>query len=353
MMPAPHSTCTPLVGLPYRKFMYTVISVIVGAVALRQTHLTLQSKEVQAQVTACEKAPWTRAGVHKFLKNHRDFEPLLGGSFACLVTQFLDRLVEEDPTGMIAWVSCLCVCLPAIVAIGGGGTERSCRAVAVPVRIRIAPGGAVRGNRSCGPLGVGAVVHVGQTSSSRHSLSETGRGGARVCALCAFVRTAAVFSSSRESYAWTLSAGCLAGPALALLPVACWSMNPPSPPHSPDDKASSRATRARVLSYQFAGALSFVMWAAVVAKSFGHHRLDVPRTLVGNLWMNAHDFVRFMTIDTVFLYLGTLSYVGYAETSAVPTTLVRTLVLGPGAALAVTLADLEQRRSPLAKLKQN
>jgi hypothetical protein len=183
-MPAPHSTCTPRVGLPYRKFMYTVISVIVGAVALRQTHLTLQSKQVQAQVTACEKAPWTRAGVHKFLKNHRDFEPLLGGSFACLVTQFLDRLVEEDPTGMIAWVSCLCVCLPAIVAIGGGGTKRSCRAVAVPVRI--APGRAVRGNRSCGPLGtcIGAVVYVGR-EAPHGTVCQKRAVGARECAPCA------------------------------------------------------------------------------------------------------------------------------------------------------------------------
>jgi hypothetical protein len=140
---------------------------------------------------------------------------------------------------------------------------------------------------------------------------------------------------------------------LALRPVACWSMNPPPPPQSPDDKASFRATRSLVRLYQFSGALSFVKWSAVVAQSLGHYRLDVPRTLVGDLWMNAHDFVRFMTVDTAFLYLRMLAYVGYAETSAVPTTLLRTLVLGPGAALAVTLADLEPRRSPLAKTKQN
>jgi hypothetical protein len=182
LMSAPVST--PRVGLPHRKLLFTCISAMVGLVALWQTQHILQSDSVQAMVEACEKAPWKRATRHEFPKTHRDFEPLLGGGFACLVTQFLDGLVEEDPTGMITWVSCLCVCLPAIVAIGGGGTVRSGRAVAVPVRI--APGGAVRGNRSCGPLGtcIGAVVYVGR-EAPHGTVCQKRAVGARECAPCA------------------------------------------------------------------------------------------------------------------------------------------------------------------------
>jgi hypothetical protein len=75
---------TTLVGLPYRKLLCTFVAVLAGLVALWLTQTILQADEVQATMKACEAAPWTRAGRHEFLQTYRDFEPLLGGSFACL-----------------------------------------------------------------------------------------------------------------------------------------------------------------------------------------------------------------------------------------------------------------------------
>jgi hypothetical protein len=336
----------PLVGQAYRKVLLTCVAVLSGLAALWLTQTILQADGVQTMVKACEAAPWTRADRHEFLRTYRDFEPLLGGSFACLSTQFLDGLVEEDPAGMITWVSCLCLCLPAIVAMvveagRGGGAVGPVRYPSAVLLV-----GQYVGLSVVVPL-VWVPSYIWGRATFRGAVSESRAAWASVGAFFAFLWTYGVFSFSRESYAWIVSAGCFAGPALALLPLACWAMEAP-----PEEKASPYATRSVVLSYKFAGALSFLMWAAVVAKSFGHYRLDVP-TLVGDLWVNAHGFVRFMTVDTVCLYLGMLAYVEYAEIGAVRKTLWRTLVLGPGAALAVTLAELEPERSSLgANTKQ-
>jgi hypothetical protein len=331
---------TTLVGLPYRKLLCTCVAILAGLVALWLTQAILHADEVQEMMKACEAAPWTRTGRHEFLQTYRDFEPLLGGSFACLSTQFLDRLVQDDPAGMITWVACLCVCLPAIVAmvveagrVGAGGPLR------YPSTVLLV--GQYVGLSVVVPL-VWVPSYIWGRTTFRGAVSGRRAAWAGVGAFFAFLWTYGVFSLSRESYAWIVSAGCFAGPALALLPFACWAVEPPL-----EDKATSYATQSVVLSYRLAGALSVLMWVAVVAKTFGHYRFDVA-TLLGDLWVNAHGFVRFMTVDTVCLYLGMLAYVGYAETGAVRKTIRRTLALGPGAALAVTLAELEPERSSVA-----
>jgi hypothetical protein len=186
---------------------------------------------------------------------------------------------------------------------------------------------------------VGALVHLGAADQPFEGRSA--EDGPRVRAFFAFLWTYVVLSSSRESYVWIVSAGCLAGPALALLPVACWSTKPPPP----EGKVSCDAVGGAFVPIRRGPFVSDV------GRRRGQEFPALPLRRAdlggrGDLWVNAHGFVRFMTVGTACLHLGVLTHVGCAETGAVRKTLMRSLVLGPGAALvAVARAELEPERS--------
>jgi hypothetical protein len=177
----------------------------------------------------------------------------------------------------------------------------------------------------------------------------------RYCIVPPLVLTILIFTVHPSTYAWTVAAGLLGGPALALLPLPYWYMDGRKRKHKLpfsssssssssqdlDDAAAevSKVRSALITSYSISGMVAFLLWIVVlivVVQTYGFDFGAIRR----DLWIDAHGFVRFMMIDSVIIYCGLLSYIGYLRTTSVPETLLQTLLVGPGASIAATLASL-------------
>jgi hypothetical protein len=336
-----------VVELVGRKILFTLLGLGLGLFAFWQTQLILQEESFQEVGKACEAESSLSTRGHRseaFLQKYHDYEPYVGGTFVCLLTQFLHALVRTWPAGFITWGATFCTFLPGIVLVvveaGRNGALR------FPSLILLL--GQFFGISVAFPaVWIPAFIWGRNASGTFQGAVSVQRAiASRFLILPAFVATVLAFAASPDSYLWTLTVGILGGPLLALFPLVCWFMDPPS-----NDKATSRMTYSVVTSYSIAGSLSFLLWAAVMATIVLNYRLDY-QSLVKDCWTDAPGSVRFMTIDAVVLYGGMLAYVGYVRTSAVAETLLQTVFFGPGAALAATMATLEMERNPLGTPRQ-
>jgi hypothetical protein len=339
-----------VVELVGRKIVFTLLGLGLGLFAFWQTQLILQEESFQEVGRACEaESSFSTRGdrSEEFLQTYHDYEPYVGGTFVCLLTQFLHALVQTWPAGFITWVATFCTFLPGIVlVVVEAGRNGAVGPLRFPSLILLL--GQFFGISVAFPaVWVPAFIWGRNASGTLKGAISVKRAiASRFLILPAFVATVLAFAASPDSYLWTLTVGILGGPLLALFPLVCWFMDPPS-----NDKATSRMTYSVVTSYSIAGSLAFLLWAAVVATIVLNYRFDY-QSLVKDCWTDAQGSVRFMTIDAVILYLGMLAYVGYVRTSAVAETLLQTVFFGPGAALAATMATLEMERNPLGTPRQ-
>lgn len=187
------------------------------------------------------------------------YEPLVGGTFVCLITQFLHELIQHSggifTWGTIAALSIVTALLMNVEADRLNGTRSIIRyptilgilsqvlGISVVFPLLWVPGyclshssfpnrgGGVEGNAM-------ALLPVVSSASSRGVKAIINRNdgipgksrvyGALVTALLFPALTVLVFSLDPDSYAWTFTAGLLGGPLVACSPLLLWYTMPNS-----------------------------------------------------------------------------------------------------------------------------
>ena len=269
------------------------------------------------------------------------YEPLVGfkvfNVLVCLITQFLLELRQTYPAGILTWGGIMVVALPTtVITIHEAGRSGAYGPIRYPI---------ITGLLSQ-LLGVSVIFPLIWIPS--YIFGEGTRGGSLtnyriVCSallsLPAIILTAIVFSAPTDSYMWTICAGILGGPMLALSSAILWTDASSSLPATAQNiKRSSRATKNVYTLLMFVGFVGWLVWVAIFYKSYGTSMGD----LWNDIWIDATGAVAFMTIDTGVLYIGLLIFIAYrgSELKALKALLL-TPVLGPATACCLVLKEFE------------
>jgi hypothetical protein len=293
------------------------------------------------------------------------FEPAVGfkvfNVFVCLITQFLHELRQTFPAGAFVWGGVVIVAVPfscmATIEAGRDGAWG-------PVRYPIL----------CGLLyqlfGISVMMPLVWLPSYIF-----GRGEGAVSTFRAILAlplnlpvlllSLVVFVADSKSYLWTLCAGILGGPLLPMTSCVLWG---DSPPRADDNKASasaaallSKSSRACAYVYLATVPIGWVGWAMFLYTALSTYGLDETTggltaglwTAVANdVWTLANASVKFMTIDTIVLWLGMCLCIAVrgGGSSAIKVVALTPLV-GPGAACSLILAELETATSVQASVE--
>lgn len=271
---------------------------------------------------------------------YHTYEPKVGlGVFnvlVCLITQFVLELRETHPAGILVWGGVILVSLPVCVL---ACLEAGRAGVRGPVRYPVAMGLLYQ------LFGVSIIFPMIWVPS--YIFGRGKRGGplstfriftSAVLGLPGVVLTSVVFLASSDSYLWTVSAGILGGPIVALSGLVLWKdVSLSLSPTAQNVKTTIRAVKN---AYRLLMLVSFVGWVCLVAIAYQSYGTSVG-DIWKDIWVDANASVAFMTIDTGVFYLALLIFVAYhSEVKAMKMLLV-TPILGPGAAGCLVLRELE------------
>ena len=229
------------------------------------------------------------------------YEPLLGGPFVCMITQFLLALAQR-PAGLLAWGVIAGIALPASTLMhteAGRGGSRGLLKYPTPLTVL----SQVLGISVIFPAAWVPAYAYGRGSVSA-AVAPARAYASAALSLPFAALTVALFSLDPESRAWTLVAGALGGPLVALGPLCLWKLE--APPH-PTAEAVAAGAHALKRVYALLGAVSFVGWLVNVrlaAHAFGRLEDGGLAKTWQALWAEAHPAVAFMTIDAAVLYIG-------------------------------------------------
>lgn len=323
-----------------RKVLCTSIAVGLGVWAFAETQTRLK-EDFEPIVDACTiLAP---INLQAFEEKYHPYEPLLGGSFVCILTQFIHRLVLAHPAGLLLWGATFCTALPTIVLLvleaGRSGIHQPFwNPLRYPSLVLLL--GQVFGISVAIPL-LWVPAYIWGRSTPRGTVSVARGNVALLCLFPSAILSVSVFVLNPASRAWTLAAGALGGPLLAAVPLMAWNLDPQS-----ESQATQSMVQTAARAYSVAGVVAFTGWAVLIFVVFQNYGLDYV-ALQHDLWISAPSPVQFMAIDAIILYGAILTYVAYIRFTAAIETLFQTLLFGPGAALAMILAELEMERMPL------
>ena len=293
---------------------------------------------------------------HKFAASGlHAFEPMLGGSFVCLITQFLHTLVLE-PAGLLSWGLTIGLAIPTSVLWNAEAG-------------RTGASGLVRWPTLLGLLGqffgISVVFPALWLPAAWYGKGDGAVSPARAYASIALVApfislTVALFALDPTSRAWTVCAGLLGGPAIALLPLLFNIIPAPAVAVAFDEfpsagalvaKQAAAGAKALGHAYAFAGVLAFTGYATnCYLASLSYASLGAARTA---LWAEATPAVAFMTIDTGVLFLGLLLHLASTAPAEAVAALAASPLLGPGAACALLLHRRETRQHAEASAEAN
>mmetsp|Transcript_12148 Transcript_12148/g.22752 ORF Transcript_12148/g.22752 Transcript_12148/m.22752 type:complete len:355 (-) Transcript_12148:104-1168(-) len=246
------------------------------------------------------------------------YEPILGGGFVCLITQFLGALKESYPAGLLTWGAVVLCSFPISLFLGVEGGHSGVRG---PLRYPATVGLLAQF------LGIGVITPAvtvpsfifGRTSSTKFGSFHSDRPKhAFYISIFVTLFSLGNFILDKGSTAWRLNAGILGGPVLALLP-AYYSFSP-CPPSSVHDEHSVSSAKMdiydknrAILEYRkylkYAGALSLIGWMYLLFLSYSTYGTELS-SIWDALWSNAHPSVKFMTLDTTGFYLGMVLCLG-------------------------------------------
>lgn len=306
--------------------LLSAVGVAMGAGAFVATQ-AVSKTYMDPIAAACAAGPAEAAklGLHAY-------EARLGNTFACIIINFIADLVKSA-AGKLIWALIMCISFPFTLLLNADAGRTGARGpvryptvtcflgqvlgISVVFPLLFLPGYAYGG--SDGPVSVGRV----RTAAALQVLP--------------ILLTILVFTLSDATYAWTLSAGLLTSPLLALPGLALWAFPPPT-----DTSSSVRARGALALSRTYAAffGLSLIVWLYVL--QLGAANFGSAGQLWDALWTNAHPAVAFMTIDTAVLYAALLAYLAPTGIAGTLVALALTPLLGPGAACCAVLAHRER-----------
>lgn len=254
----------------------------------------------------------------------------------CLITQFLFELRQTYPEGILVWSGVILVAFPVACV----GTLEAGRAGARgPIRYPVILGllAQLFGISVIYPLIIvpscifGRGKLGGPLTSFRITMSV-------LMTLPAIILTVIVFSASTDSYLWTISAGMLGGPILAMFSLCLWKDASSSIPNTVQNiETSSRSIKNAFRLLALVGFFGWYYLVAIAYESYGTSLGD----LWNDIWVNANASVAFMTIDTGVLYVALVLFISYQSELKALKTLVLTLLLGPATACCLVLEELE------------
>jgi hypothetical protein len=269
---------------------------------------------------------------------YHEYEPRVGlkvfNVLVCIITQFLFELRNTYPEGVLTWCSLMVVSLPfAIVSTlesGRGGAKG-------PIRYPLILGLLYQlfGISVMAPL-VWVPAYIYGAGSGGLSTFRT--NAAIPISLPGLLLTMIVFTADTAGKLWTTCAGTLGGPILIMISVVTlWGDAPPS-----DDtyKARISSGKAAAFAYRAMVPVSLLAWYALVYIAYSTYGTDVL-ALWRAVWTDANASVAFMTIDAIVLFVAILLYLAYRSLESCIQAMALTPILGPGAACAFVMADLE------------
>ncbi|KAL9185510.1 hypothetical protein ACHAXT_003287 [Thalassiosira profunda] len=270
---------------------------------------------------------------------YHSYEPKLGlGAFnvlVCLITQFLLELRETPPAGLLVWGGVVVCSLP----MGLLTTLTAGRKAWGPVRYPTVFGLLFQ------LFGVSVVFPMLWVPSFICSKSKLGVPTTTARTLCGTVfalpvsmLTFLVFYAPTDGYVWTVSAGILGGPILAMMGLLLWRDKSESLKASPEN--IEKSNRIVQKCYSVLGAVSFAFWSFLVVVAYQSYGFALGK-LWSDIWSNAGPSVAFMTVDTGVLYLGILMLIAYKSERKALKTLALTPLVGPGASCCVAFKELE------------
>ncbi|KAL7529426.1 hypothetical protein ACHAXR_002959 [Thalassiosira sp. AJA248-18] len=322
-----------------RQIIYAITSFTLGAWAFYKVN-SISGPAFEPILAACNNADYLSAEDFAAKSGYHYYEPKLGlGAFnvlVCLITQFLLELRETPPAGLLVWGGVVVVALPIAVANCVAAGRKGAKG---PVRYPTIFGLLFQ------LLGISVVYPLLWVPSYIFSGSKLGVpatnlriGFATSMALPTTILTYFVFGAPTESYTWTVSAGILGGPILAMSGLAIWTDKSSSLEASTQNIAKSSQAIQR--AYSLLGFVAFVLWSCLVVVAFQSYGFS-PGKLWSEIWVEAGPSVAFMTIDTGVLYIGTLLFVAFESEWKALKALSLTLFVGPGTALCMVLKELE------------
>lgn len=267
----------------------------------------------------------------------RPYEPMLGGSFVCIITQFMHALATDHPAGLLAWGSALLLCVP-LYAISGieSGRMGARGPVRHPFFVFLAAqylgaGVAVSG------VWLPAYIFGGSRDGGAFHASRPVAAAISISPLV--VLSVSVFVLDPNERMWSISAALLGGPLLAISHLIFYFF--PAPTNATNlEKHEKTATSSLAKGYFLFGIMSYIGWLFLVYTSSMQYGRDIWR-LVDAVWSEAHPAVQFMTIDALGLFLSALIFVSLRGASHVLAVLLLTPVVGPGASLCCVLIETE------------
>lgn len=268
------------------------------------------------------------------------YEAKLGGTFVCLITQFLYRLTQNGPAGFITWTATIVASLPLGMLMSlESGRSGAKGPVMYPTIVGLL----------AQFLGISVSFPVVWVPSylllggSRTGAVPTLRPYAAVYLLPPIVAlTYLAFNLDPASYQWTLTAGILGGPLLPLLSLLLWKLKPKAADAvTPQDV--SRGAIASSNCYLIVSVVAMAMWVTVLRASFAEYGLSSDAMKAG-MWFDADPAVRFMVLDAVVLFAGALAYVASVDPVDAAAALLISPIIGPGASVGLMLWGHERLR---------
>mmetsp|Transcript_31906 Transcript_31906/g.67080 ORF Transcript_31906/g.67080 Transcript_31906/m.67080 type:complete len:354 (-) Transcript_31906:286-1347(-) len=271
---------------------------------------------------------------------YHSYEPMLGlGVFkvlVCLITQFLLELRETYPAGLLTWGGVVVVALPLTLSNTiSAGRKGAKGPVIYPTVIGLLAqlfGISVIFPLIYNPSYIFSGSKLGVPTTNLRTIAGT------IFALPITILTYLVFSAPTESYLWTLSAGIMGGPILAMMALSLWTDKSSSMEATPQNIIKS--SKAIQKAYSLLAIVGFVFWSCLVAVSFRSYGFAIDN-LWRDIWVEAGPSVAFMTIDTGVLYISALLFIAYQSEWKAIKALSMTPLVGPATACCLALMELE------------
>ena len=274
--------------------------------------------------------------------SYHAFEPAVGlGVFdvlVCLITQFLYELRQTHPAGLITWWGVILAAMPfGVVSVLEAGRAGAKGPIRYPLLVGLLSQ----------LFGISVMVPLVWTPSYIYGRGQGGVSVTRAWSsvpmmLPALILTALVFTTDTDSYLWTVCAGTLGGPGLAMVPIALWLDQPPALDNA---TALQRGTQAAVQAYRIGLPIATTIYWGLVYVAYTTYGTNLV-TLWDAVWTNANASVAFMTIDSLILFVAVVVYIAYRSVTAAVQALILSPVLGPGGACCWVMAQLEESQAP-------
>eukprot|EP00978_Attheya_sp_CCMP212_P008579 scaffold20176_cov62-Attheya_sp.AAC.3 len=325
-------------GRPLKDYVCAVIGISIG-IACQLTISQVTGQWMNPIVEQCTQGDLSdQDRIEKY--DLHPYKSNLGGTFVCIITQFMHALAIHSPSGLIAWggVTLCAFCFTMI-----GGIEPG----------RVGAKGLIRYPLIISLMAqfLGVCVIMPGVWIPAYIFGGSREGGAfhpsrPFLALLSNIPitglSIALFVIHPNSQSWSICAALLGGPFLAFLPLV-YNFAPTPKNVLEMEKNRTAALQSLVKVYTLFTYLSFLGWVVLVfiaLKTYGAS----PSNFYDGIWGEAHPAVKFMAIDTIGFFSACLLYVFLQSPSHMWKALILTPVLGPGAATCHVLKEIEATR---------